>query len=285
MEAWANTIFYLVFLGQILTISVYFPRRILARMEWVLEKHPPETHPKLYPKPKSYYRLGQAAFRWANRIIALLGLAVILAAHYVDGGTWSSDGYLSEAWPAGYALIQFVPFLVLSFVEMGQFKLMREAAKQRRANLQRRSVLSLFSPTLTVLAVAALTAAVVFEYMVAGDDFELVKLAGLLFGNGFMAIVLGWSIFGRKKDPHQVAADRDRVLRAAATSMLSVSIVISLFTLMKTAENAYAINYLDAVGMSLYFQIIAWLGIGHVLKAVNLDDIDFDVYRNGSPAS
>ena len=47
MMAWSNNLFYIVFLGQILLISYYFPRKLLERMQYVLETYPPAAYPKL----------------------------------------------------------------------------------------------------------------------------------------------------------------------------------------------------------------------------------------------
>ena len=57
--AWSNNLFYIVFLGQILLTSWYFPRRLLGRMQHVLDTYPPSQYPKLYPRPVEEYRMAQ----------------------------------------------------------------------------------------------------------------------------------------------------------------------------------------------------------------------------------
>ena len=50
-----HMLFHIVFLCQILLISLYYPARILARMRYVLDTYPPSTHPRLYPRPIEHY--------------------------------------------------------------------------------------------------------------------------------------------------------------------------------------------------------------------------------------
>ena len=54
-----HMLFHVVFLGQVLLISFYFPRKMLSRMRYVFETYPPSTYPKLYPKPVEYYKKAQ----------------------------------------------------------------------------------------------------------------------------------------------------------------------------------------------------------------------------------
>ena len=50
-----HMLFHVVFLGQVVLVSFVLPRKILARMAFVFETYPPETHPKLYPRPMEHY--------------------------------------------------------------------------------------------------------------------------------------------------------------------------------------------------------------------------------------
>ncbi|VAW45429.1 hypothetical protein MNBD_GAMMA02-169, partial [hydrothermal vent metagenome] len=44
------TLFYVVFITQILLLSIFFPGKILQRMRIIQKKYPKSTYPKLYPK-------------------------------------------------------------------------------------------------------------------------------------------------------------------------------------------------------------------------------------------
>ena len=155
MLTWVDSLFYIAFLGQIFLISYYFPEKILGRMRYVLETYPPSKYPKLYPKPVEYYRIGQWAFKVINRFIILLGFLILLAMLFVvDHGSFADDGFISEAWPAAYGMIQFLPLMLLEFSEFSQFKLMRKAnaATTRKAELRRRRLFGVVSPSLLGLA-------------------------------------------------------------------------------------------------------------------------------------
>lgn len=162
----ANIIFGSAFLGQILLISYYFPRKILARMETVRDTYPPSQYPRLYPKPTEYYTVGLWAFKLATRLIFALGFVILFAIFFwVDHSTFAADGYISEAFPAAYGMIQFLPLMALEIAEFSQFKLMRKAhiTRTRTADLRRRGLLSIVSPALLGLTVALYIGAILVD--------------------------------------------------------------------------------------------------------------------------
>ena len=109
-----NSLFYIAFLGQIFILSYYFPKKILARMQYVMDTYPPSQYPRLYPKLIEYYRLGQLRFKYVALFIAVLGFVILYAIIFlVDHSTFADDGYISEAWPAAYGVIQFLPLMAL----------------------------------------------------------------------------------------------------------------------------------------------------------------------------
>ena len=54
---------------------------------------------------------------------------------------------------------------------------------------------------------------------------------------------------------------------------------MSVFTMTQAADDVFDLDFLDATLMSLYFQVIVFFSIGHVLRSLKLEDIDFDVYK------
>ncbi len=54
---------------------------------------------------------------------------------------------------------------------------------------------------------------------------------------------------------------------------------MSVFFMAVSADDAYDIDFLDAVFMSAYFQVIVFVSLGHLLRSVKPQDIDFDVYK------
>ena len=137
----ANIFFGIAFLGQIFVISYYFPKKILARMDYVRATYPPTQYPRLYPKPADYYVIGRSAFKFATRVILALGILILFVVLFVvDHATFADDGFISEAFPAAYGMIQFLPLMALEISEFSQFKLMRKAhvTTTRTAELSRR---------------------------------------------------------------------------------------------------------------------------------------------------
>ena len=61
-----NTLFYFVFLSQIILLSLYFPRKMLSRIKYVFKTYPPSEYPKLYPEPIEYYEKARRNYRKIN---------------------------------------------------------------------------------------------------------------------------------------------------------------------------------------------------------------------------
>lgn len=281
MNTWASNLFYIVFLGQIILASYWLPRVILGRMTEVMEKHPPSTHPKLYPESIDRYRHGMAAFKWFNRMILLLGFAILCGVYALD------EGKISEAWPAAYGIVQFLPLMVMELAGFRQFKLMRDAntRRTRSAALRPRRLIDYVSPRLLVVACAMFVAVIGFDLAV--NDFHLdwgsdavQRDLTMLGTNAFMALLGLWYLYGRKLDPYQASDDRVRQVRVQLNSLLLVSAAFSAFLMFKTANDVFNMDALDAPLMSLYFQVIFAFSIGYMLRSINPADIDFSVYTN-----
>lgn len=254
----------------------------------MLETYPHADYPKLYPKPAEYYVIGQWAFKIANRVIIALGLGVLYAILFlVDHANFADDGFISEAWPMAYGLIQFVPLSLLEFSVFRQFRLMRKAntAKTRQADLHRRRLFDFVPPAIVGLAVILFFATFVIDLYV--HDFviawghDTVERAIMLTATNLVFVAFGaWTLHGRKQDPHQTSADRSRLIASSLRSMFYTSMAMSVFFITQAADDVYDLDYLDATLVSVYFQAIVFLSIGHVLRSLKLEDIDFEVYKS-----
>lgn len=282
MLMWANGLFYVVFLGQIFLISYYVPRKVLARMRYVLDTYPPSEYPKLYPKPVEHYRFGQGIYRLINRIVFALGFVILFAVLKVDQASFADDGFVSEAWPAFYGMIQFLPLMLLELSEFGHLKQMRQAnlTTHRRAELRPRRFFDHVSPVTVSLAVLLYIAAVAADLYSHGFSRPWSLWVWLTLGNLFMAGAGAWGLYGRKLNPHQSFEDRAQYLSVNLTSLLHVSMVMSVFFLMAAADQVFDLDYLDAPLLSLCFQAIVLLSIGHILRLLRPEDLDFDVYKD-----
>jgi hypothetical protein len=282
----------MVFISQILLISYYFPRKILGRMRSVMETCPPENYPRLYPRSIEYYKLGQRIFKVINQGIVLLGFVILfLIVMVVDHSSFADDGFISEAWPAAYGMIQFLPLMLLEFTEFSQFKLMRQAhvTSSRKAELRRRRLFDYVSPGIFGLAVLLLLSTMFFDlyvhqFVIQWDHDTVQRIVVMLVTNLFLAALGAWHLYGRKLDPHQAPGDRTKQITAQLTALLYISMALSIFLMTAAADDVFNLDFLDATLMSLYFQVIVFLSVGHVLRSLRIEDIDFDVYRSDTAA-
>lgn len=287
-----NTLFYIVFLSQIFLLSFYLPGKILGRVKSVLEMYPASQYPKLYPRPVEEYKKGQRWYRLVNRAILLLGFVILLALLFVvDHASFADDGFISEAWPAVYGMIQFLPLMLLEFSEFSHFKLMRKANQDttRKAELHPRRLTGFVSPAIIGLAVLLYAGSILLDlywhdFVIQWDHDTTQRAIVLTVTNLFMAGFGAWHLHGRKLDPHQAFGDRAKQISANLKVLLYVSMAMSVFFMTTAADDVYDLDFLDASLLSLYFQVIAFVSIGHMLRSMRLEDMDFEVYRNDTTA-
>jgi hypothetical protein len=285
-----NSLFYIAFLSQIFLLSYYFPKKILSRTQYVMDTYPPSQYPRLYPKPIEYYRLGQLGFKYVTRFIAVLGFVILYAIMFlVDHSTFADDGFISEAWPAGYGVIQFLPLMVLEFSEFGQYKMMRKAnvATTRTADLRRRGLFDVVSPVLVVLAVSLIAVTIlvdlyVHQFIIEWGHDTVERAITLTVTNLLLAGLGAWLLYGKKLNPHQSPDDRNKQISTNLQSFLYVSIAMSVFFMTQAADDVYNLDFLDATLMTIYFQAIAYLSLGHGLRKQKLENIDFEGYKDSA---
>lgn len=285
--AWSNPIFYIVFLSQILLISYYFPKKLLQRMRYVIETYPPAEYPKLYPRSLDHYYIAHYRLKLASRVILAIGLFLLFSIMFlIDHSTFADDGFISEAFPTAYGLLQMTPLMVLELSEFSHFKLMRNVneSPKRRADLHRRKLKDVVSPLLIIATIALMAASVLVDFYI--HDFNVtwshntaLRTIVMLITNALLFAVGAWQLYGKKLDPYQSSADRVRRAAIGIRSLLYVSMALSVFLMTASADDFYALDALDAIIMSLYFQAIVMLSVGSVLHGLKPDDINFDVYK------
>jgi len=264
----------------------------LARMDYVRATYPASQYPRLYPKPIEYYTVGRWAFKLATRLILALGILILfLVLFVVDHASFADDGFISEAFPAAYGMIQFLPLMALEISEFSQFKLMRQAhvTTMRTAELHRRGLLNFVSPALIGLALTLFLGAVLLDlyahqFTVSWGHDTVQRTIVLTITNMLLVIVGAWILYGKKLNPHQTANDRTRHIKNSLHSFFYISMAMSIFWMTQAADDLYDLDFLDATIMSLYFQLIVLLSIGHILRNMRLEDINFDLYKE-TPAT
>jgi hypothetical protein len=277
-----QTLFYLVFFGQIMLISFYLPRKMLKRTRFLLETYPPSAYPALYPEPLTYYHKAQLFYRNFSAFILLVGL--LLLAIFI-GYSGSAD------WDAGniafvYFMLQFFP---LAFVELKSFqhyKLMRQADKRttRQADLKPRRLFDFVSPLLVGTAVLVYIAFIGLILYIDQFDFPWFggygNIIGITASNLFFAAIIAWNLYGRKLDPYQAYEDRKRQIGLVVGQMVFISIAATLFIAITIILASLELRDYQPMAQSLYFQLIAVV----VLRSLRLDKINFEVYK-ADPAS
>ena len=58
-----------------------------------------------------------------------------------------------------------------------------------------------------------------------------------------------------------------------------------MFLILTKSINVYDLDYLETALMSVYLQIVIWLGLGSMLKNIRLEKLDFEVYKNEAAVS
>ena len=272
---WNNILFYFVFLSQIILISFYFPRKMLKRMKYVLATYPPSQYPKLYPRPSGYYGKMQRYYKNGNLFIFLIGL-FFMAALLSDSTSINWDNVVFI-----YFMIQFLPMMIM---EIGSFKyygLMRKADSRstRKAELRPRRLFDFISPTLIGLTVFVYFAFIAFILYVQQFDFPWFggygNILGMTGGNLFFALIVIWNIYGKKQDPYQAYEDRINQIKLIVNQMVFISIAMTIYITIVIALASLDLRSLEPMIMSLYFQLIAVVG----LRTLRIDDINFEVYK------
>lgn len=286
--SWSNNLFYIAFLSQIFLMSYYLPNKLLARMQYILATYPPEMYPKLYPHSIERYKRAHLAFKYVSRSILVLGFLILFAVMFlVDHSTFADDGFISELWPGAYGMIQFLPLMAIEFSEFSNFKQMRQAnsASRRIADLHRRRLTDLVSPGLIAAAALLFAGAILFDLYVHGFrvswGHDTIQRALVMTAtNGLLIIVGAFTLYGRKQDPHQSSVDRVQHMSVGLKSLLYVSMALSVFIAIAAADDLYDLDFIGATILSIYFQVIALLSLGFVMRSIDPDEIDFDVYKS-----
>jgi len=276
-------LFYVLFLSQIILISYYYPKQITHRIESVLKNYPPKDYPKLYPESADKVIAATARYKLLNQIILGLGL-VLMAGYALMSADYEDNQKHAEGLPLMFGMVQFIPFMLLEISGFRQFKLMRKANKRtsRTADLTPRRLFDYVSPLQVISAVVLLFIFTYFELYIneftITSDFIIMMIALCLTHALFIGLAI-WQLTGRRLDPHQATKDRSNQTQLSLQSMVAVSIFMSIFLIANSAVDAYQLGYLEIIINCVYFQVIAFLGIGNMLKTVRIDNIDFEVYR------
>lgn len=275
--------FSVIFVMQITVISWYFPRKIGERITYVLDKYPQSDYPKLYTKPAEKYRASQKRYVVLNVIIGVIGF-VILGIVWVK--TYNTDSVISDMIPGLYGILQFMPFMLLEFAEIREYKEMRKQSgnKKRTAPLAPRQLFDFISPTRVFITVGLLATAICTDIAWnSGDDFfessGFLRSIILLAVNCAFLVIMLKNLYGKKQNPHQDNNDRYKQLRIVMTNLTSISMAASVYFITQAASDKFALDTLEGFLMSLYFIAIFLLSVGYNYMSTDLKSVNFDVYK------
>jgi hypothetical protein len=246
-------------------------------MTYVFSTYPPETHPKLYPKPIAHYDRARRTYRIMNLVVVAAGLALLaVLLGYQRSGRWD---HVIAMW---FFLAQMVPVMVLDVSALRATRLMRTLSTTRKAGLQPRRVSDFISPALVGLAVGTYLAFVALVVYVRLFNFPwfagYLNVVFVTIGNLFLAAVAVRQIYGRKLNPHQAMEDRLKVIATVAHMCVFASITATLFVGLNIALAAFDQRALQPAAQSVFFQLVALISFRIYL----VPDSNFDVYKADS---
>lgn len=285
----STILFYTVFISQIIILSYYIPKKMLARMKYVYKTYPPAEYPKLYPRDTHYYEGYHRKYEGVNKIIFMLGFVIIAAAEMNGLELKMKVGQMIVF---VYAMIQFMPVIVLEISEFKRLKLMRELKVEttRSAALKPRGFLDFISPALLGSAIVMLLAASTFSFWVHDFNFSWFNEAYegpliLIATNIYFIVMVGWQVYGKKKDPYLTEHDRECQMKIVSTIAGGTSIAMSIFYMSIALGDVIDTSAYESTFASAYFQLIGLFAFSIILQAKNITNMDFSVYKeNGSPA-
>lgn len=284
-----NSLFYLVFLSQIVLLSFYIPSRFVRRLDKIMTRFPAEEYPRLYPKGINFYQSRKRWFGTMNVAIFVLGFVVIYLIFL-----WSqvNSGRINPMFPWAYFMLQLLPVMLLEQSGFSQFKKMRETddRSSRKADMTPRKLFDFISPTLFWSTIMAYVLMVLFVVVVHDFDFSLggkpvlISLI-VLAGNVFFAAIIAFNLYGKKLDPYQDNKDRLRKIEFSIKPLMYVSMAVSIYTAVTVGIDRYDLDFLEPITMSIYCQLITIVALSIQMNNIRIEDLNFEVYRKDAPTN
>lgn len=282
------TFTYAALIGQLYLLSYYYPQQFVKRMTYVTSNYPASKYPKLYPSENGEEKAKKELikFQFVTRLILFVGIALLGAISFTG---LSLENSASAIFVVAFALIQTAPFIWIEVSELKHCKAMREknVTHKRSADLKPRRYFDYISPIKFVIAAILLFAYLSFNLYRNNFDLSLdgagfITLMAMIIMHVYFAIIVYWIMRGKKINPHMSAADRDRHISGTINTTLNISMLASIFLFVYGLIQHYDLDRYEAMAMSIYFQLCIYLGIGTMLKANKIEELDFDVYKDGT---
>lgn len=260
--------FAVMFLVQILVMSVLYPFRLSRLIQTGLERIPADRLAEHYPGVD----IGRAhegfliRYRTANTVVAVLGLLLLgWFFSYMKRPDWDEGrvgGMLT-----GYFFLQNFPIILFAWFITRFKKLHRRSVSEsrRKATLQRRGLFDFVSPSTVVLAVLSYSSFAAFMFYIARDPFPgfggpLLNIGIVTLGYMLLGFVVYRQIYGKKADPLQTHANRMHSISVTVNSIAWTCILVPLFVSLSIARQVLDLETWGPFVGSLVFLIFGLLG-------------------------
>lgn len=274
-----TTLFYFVFLIQIITISALIPMWVNSRLQRMMSAHPPTEYPKLYPVSQQRMQSVLTQFITFNMIVLLIGLAMLAHLYWstqTDLLGWDNQGGLSL-----YFMMQYTPFLYLGSQGVKHHQMMRQlnTSPQRSALLQPRKLSDHISSNWIASILISLLSYIATVVFMAQNPFpgfagywNILFVLGL---NVFFLVLIQFQISKRKTDPHQSQHDRVQQQRLICQLLILGWVLANLFLTINMWLAKLEMRDWNLVVQSLYFTTIAL-----IMSQTNVQEPDdYSVYQ------
>lgn len=241
-------LFYLMFVAQILVLSVLYPRKLIGRL--------------------GEMRTMQAqlrVFRWLNHLITFAGVVLLgWLVSYMQDSAWD-DGPV-ETLVSIYFFIQLIP-LTLCYVAIAHFnKLLKQAAahEKRTASLKPRRLFDFVSPLTVAVAALLYPAFVGFVVMIEQDPFPgfagyLINVVVITLLYVLTAVVIRMQVYGKKANPYQSHQERMRNIGINVKIMVYSCIAGVLFLSLNFTLVMLDLQSAEPLALSIFFVFCAFL--------------------------
>lgn len=274
-----HQLFYLVFLGQVLLISYFLPRRVLQRMRYVVQTYPRTEYPRLYPVSLDRVEAAQRSYRNLNGFALATGLALVAAGLLIPGEDMLGWDTLSVM--TLYLMLQLSPLLIATRPGFTYFNPLRrkDTRTKRTAELAPRRLTDFVAPLAVAVALGLYAFFAFFIVAVQQLDYPWFggywNIVGITAINLLCAAGIVYSLLTRSRDPYQTTADRRRQTGFAVRAAVFTSIAATLSVMLSIVLAMLELRPWIPVAKSLYFMLLAAV----CLRQFRIEGVNFEVYR------
>jgi hypothetical protein len=259
--------FLAMFLVQILIMSVLYPFRLSRVIQTSLRNIPAERLAEFYPGVDvgAAHERFLTRYRTANTVVAMLGLLLLGWFFSYLKRPDSDEGTVGSVLTV-YCVLQYVPVILIAWFTARFNKVHRRssAESKRKAILQRRGLFDFVSPLIVVLAFLSYSSFAAFMFYIARDPFPgfggpLANIGILTLGYVLLGFGVYQQIYGRKKDPLQMHADRLHSIGVVVNTIAWTGILVPVIAALSISRQVLGLETWGPFVGSLAFLIYGLL--------------------------